>query len=430
MMKICVIGGGSTYTPELIEGFINIHEQIQLKELWLLDLKQNDHKFGIVADFARRMVQKANCGVALHSTFTPQEAIEGADFIIHQFRPGGLQGRIADETIPLRYGLIGQETTGMGGMACALRAFPILEQYVELAKHMSNQAWIINFSNPSGMLTEFIRNYLQYERTIGLCNYPINVLRSLQNLFGCQQQEIFVKYYGLNHLSWIEQVMIQGIDRTADLWQSFHLNPKNIPDAPFPLEFLEQLGLLPNPYLKYFYMTDTMLQQQCEAQQAQGTRGEIVQAIETELLNLYADPSLDHKPPQLEQRGGALYSTAAAELIHDLVTGARTTHIINTRNNGAIQDFPDNYIMEIPVTIIQQGTEPLMLGNSHKAVSGLIVTIKNFERLVIEGYLQKNEDLIRQAMLIHPLGPRLSHVEPLWQALKTANAGFMDGYQG
>ena len=329
-MKICVIGGGSTYTPELIEGFINIHEHIQLDELWLLDLKEHDHKFGIVADFARRMAQKANCGITLHSTFIPEEAIEGADFIIHQFRAGGLQGRIADETIPLRYDLIGQETTGMGGMACALRAFPILEQYVALAKRVSNQAWIINFSNPSGMLTEFIRNYLHYERTIGLCNYPINVLRSLQDLFGCRQQELFVKYYGLNHLSWIEQVMIQGVDRTADLWQSFHLNPKNIPDAPFLPDFLEQLGLLPNPYLKYFYMTDAMLQQQREAQQTQGTRGQVVQALETDLLSLYADPSLDRKPPQLEQRGGALYSTAAAELIHDLVTDAGTIHIINT----------------------------------------------------------------------------------------------------
>lgn len=423
-MKICVIGGGSTYTPELIEGFINIQAQIQLEELWLLDLKHNEHKFGIVADFARRMVQKAHCGLALHSTFVPQEAMEGADVIIHQFRAGGLPGRIADETIPLGYDLIGQETTGMGGMACALRAFPILEQYVELAKRVSNQAWIINFSNPSGLLTEFIRNYLQYERTIGLCNYPINVLRSLQSLFACQQQDISVKYYGLNHLSWIEQVMIRGVDRTADLWQGLRLNPKNISDVPFPPEFLEQLGLLPNPYLKYFYMTDTMLQQQRDAQQAQGSRGEVVQAIETELLNLYADPRLDHKPPQLEQRGGALYSTAAAELIHDLVTDACTTHIINIRNNGAIQDLPDDYVMEIPATITRQGPAPLVLGTSHKAVSGLITTIKNFERLTIEGYLQKSEDLIRQAMLIHPLGPRLSHIEPLWQALKTANAGF------
>lgn len=423
-MKICVIGGGSTYTPELIEGFINIHEPIQLKELWLLDLKQNEYKFGIVTDFARRMVQKANCSVALHSTFIPQEAIENADFIIHQFRPGGLPGRIADETIPLRYGLIGQETTGMGGMACALRAFPILEHYVELAGRVSNQAWIINFSNPSGMLTEFIRNYLQYERTIGLCNYPINVLRSLQTLFSCQQQDLFVKYYGLNHLSWIEQVVIRGLNRTADLWQKFRLNPKNIPDTPFPPDFLEQLGLLPNPYLKYFYMTDAMLQQQRDAQQTQGTRGEVVQAIERDLLTLYADPSLDRKPPQLEQRGGALYSTAAAELIHDLITDAGTIHIINTRNNGAIQDFPEDDVMEIPAEITSEGPEPLVMGESHKSVSGLISTIKNFERLTIEGYLQKNEHLIRQAMLIHPLGPRLSHVEPLWQALKTANAGF------
>jgi 6-phospho-beta-glucosidase len=423
-MKICIIGGGSTYTPELIEGLIRIHPDVQIDELWLLDIKESEEKFQIVADLAQRMLNKTRCGIAFHTSFNASEAIEGADFILHQFRAGGLQGRIADETVPLKYNLIGQETTGMGGMACGLRAFPILEEYVELAKRISNQAWIVNFSNPSGMLTEFIRNYLLYERVIGLCNYPINALRALQQLFNCSQEELSLKYYGLNHLSWIEQIVVNGQDRTEDLWQGFQLNMKNIPDTPFDTSFLTMLKLLPNPYLKYYYMTDVMLQHEFEERDSQGTRGTVVQQLEDELLQLYCQPQLDEKPSQLEQRGGALYSTAAAELIRDLVTDARTMHITNIRNNGTMADFPDNYVMEIPAMITRQGPQIRELGSSHKAVSGLITTIKNFERLTIEGYLQKDERLIQQAMLIHPLGPTVSQVETLWQDLKIAKSYF------
>lgn len=423
-MKVCIIGGGSTYTPELIEGLITIQPDVQIDELWLLDIEASREKFQIVADLARRMLNKAQCGMTLHTTFDAQEAIEGANFILNQFRAGGLPGRIADETVPLKYNLIGQETTGMGGMACGLRAFPILEQYVELAKQSSNNAWMINFSNPSGMLTEFIRNYLRYERVIGLCNYPINALRALQQLFECSRQALSLKYYGLNHLSWIEHVMVNGQDRTADLWQGFRMNMKNIPDTPFEAEFLATLKLLPNPYLKYYYMTDAMLRAEREERDSQGTRGAVVQQLENELLDLYREPELDEKPAQLEQRGGALYSTAAAELIRDLVTDARTTHIVNIRNNGTVVDFPDEYVMEIPAVITKSGPENISLGRSHPAVSGLITTIKNFERLTIEGYLQKDERLIQQAMLIHPLGAKVSQLKALWQDLKAANAAY------
>ncbi len=423
-MKICIIGGGSSYTPELIEGFIHIQQDVRIDEIAMLDIPASAGKFQIVTDLAQRMLKKTGSDIQLAATLTPQEAIEGADFIIHQFRPGRLEGRITDEKIPLNYNLIGQETTGMGGMACGLRAFSLIEQYVEMAKTWSNNAWIINFTNPSGMLTEFIRNYLHYERTIGLCNVPINFLVELQKMFVCQRKDIFLKYYGLNHLSWIEQIQVNGVDRSDELWQGFQMNMKNIPDTEYEPEFIAMLKLLPNPYLRYYYQTDQMLESEIGDLNSKGTRGEVVSQVEQELFKLYADPELDKKPPQLEQRGGFMYSTVATELIRDLITDARSIHIINTRNEGAIEDFPNDYVMEIPAKITRQGPETMQLGQSHQAVTGLISTIKNFERLTIEAYTQTDENRVRQAMLIHPLGPSASQSEALWQDLKQANDNF------
>lgn len=416
-MKITIVGGGSTYTPELIEGLINISAVVPFDEICLLDIPDSRAKFHIVSAFAQRMLEKAGHAAKLHATLDAKQAIQNSDFIIFQFRAGLMPGRIQDELIPLEFGLIGQETTGMGGMACALRALPMLDHYLALVDQYAPKAWIINFSNPSGLLSEYMINYLRYPRCIGLCNVPIEFILESAKAFQCDREEVFLKYYGLNHLSWVDQVIVNGEDRTAVLWDRFKLNMKNIPQTDYEPDFLHKLQLLPNPYLRYFYMTDRMLASEISDRDGDGTRGQVIEKIEEELLQLYADVHLNHKPEQLSKRGGYMYSTVATELIRDLVTDSGRMHIINTRNMGAIRDFPDDYVMEIPAHIFRQGPKSIALGDAHKATIGLVSTIKNFERMVIEGHIHRDAGRIKQAMLIHPLGPNESALEPLWQRL-------------
>ncbi len=423
-MKICIVGGGSTYTPELIEGFINISKAAPVEEIYMLDIPASEEKFRIVSAFAERMIKKSGADISLAATMNAEEAFDGADYIIFQFRAGLMQGRINDELTPLEFGLIGQETTGMGGMACALRAFPIVEKYVDLARKASNNARIISFSNPSGMLTEFMLNYLNYDNCIGLCNVPIEFVLETSKSFGVRRDQVFLKYYGLNHLSWVEKVIIDGRDRTEEMWDRFKLNMKNIPETDYEPDFLQKLRLLPNPYLRYYYMTDKMLQSEYEDRDSRGTRGQVILNIEAELLELYKQKELTEKPEQLSQRGGFMYSTVATELIRDIELDAGTIHIINKRNEGAIEDFPDDYVLEIPAEIKKTKQKSMAMGKANKIVSGLIHTIKNFERLTIEGYLNRDENLIKMAMLIHPLGPTESKLEPMWKKLKEVNRDY------
>ena len=252
-MKVCVIGGGSTYTPELIEGFLKIEKQLDIKEIVMLDIKESEKKINILTDFSKRIIKRAGSKISLTSTYNAKEAVSGADVVISQMRPGCLQGRVKDEKIPLNFGLIGQETTGIGGMANGLRAMPVIEKYTDLIAKYSNDAWIVNFTNPSGMLTEFIVNKLGYKKCVGLCNVPIEFIMKSSEIFKCSRDDIFLKYYGLNHLSWIEEVWVNNKNRTNELWDNFDVNMKNIPDVEYDKSYLPTIKLLLNGYLRYFY---------------------------------------------------------------------------------------------------------------------------------------------------------------------------------
>lgn len=428
-MKISIIGGGSTYTPELIEGLIKISDHVSIREICLLDIPESERKLKILTDFSERILKAAGSKARFSSTFSAEEAISGADFILNQFRAGCMHGRINDEKIPLEYGLIGQETTGMGGMANGLRAMPIMEKYTDMAKKLSNNAWMINFTNPSGMMTEFIVNYLGYEKCIGLCNCPIEFVLQACIVLGCPENELLLRYYGLNHLAWVDGVLVSGQDRTSEVLENIRVNMKNIPDLEYGDNFIPMLKMLPNPYLRYFYNTSQMLKSQMEARGSQGTRGEQILVIEEELLGLYSEPERTRPPEELSKRGGFMYSTVATELIKSIAANDGRTHIINTHNNGTINDFPDDYIMEIPARLTSSGPVAIPLGKAAKPTVGLINTIKNYERLTIEGHLAKDENLIKEAMLIHPLGPEEKDIDRLWNDLKAANKDYFTGFR-
>ena len=423
-MKICVVGGGSTYTPELIEGLIKIEQELNIKEVVMLDIEESVSKIEVLTQFSKRIIENSQSGISLHYELEPRIALTGCDAVIFQFRAGCLKGRVSDEKIPLDFGLIGQETTGIGGMSNGLRAMPIVEKYVEFIKKYSKDAWVINFTNPSGMLTEYIVNTLGYEKCIGLCNVPIEFIMKSCEIFNCLREDVFLKYYGLNHLTWVESVKIKGVDRTQELWDNFDVNMKNIPGIEYSKTFLPNMKLLLNGYLRYFYNDKIMMSREIDERNNEGTRGEQIVKIESELLNLYSEVERVSPPEELSQRGGYMYSTVATELLRDLFTESRRVHIVNIKNNGTLTNLPADYVVEVPAEIDKNGVTIIPLGEASLVTLGLIHTIKSYERLTIMGHHNGEESYIKQAMIVHPLGPQEHDLEALWIKLKTANQGY------
>ncbi len=414
-MKIAIVGGGSTYTPELIKGLLEISNEVKIENVTLLDLKDSETKFENVFQFVKKMVREA---FMLQKTFDPIEAFDGADYVVFQFRPGMLSGRINDEEIPLNYGLLGQETTGIGGFSAALRAFPIIRKYIELVEKHS-KAVVINFTNPSGHITEFVINYLKFERFIGLCNIPINLLKTLSEIIGCQISDIFVKYYGLNHLTFLERIFVKKEDLTERIFQKLKMNLANV-SGDFPAELVECLELYPSPYLKYYLMEKQMI----EKLKIDGTRARKVEQIEKTLLEIYKNS--DSVPPELMLRGGSMYSTAAAHLIRDLAIGSGAIHIVNTRNNGAVTNLPHDYVLEIPCFVKANKVFPMCLGEADEFAVGLIHLVKMYERLAIKAHLNASKKIALKAMLLHPLGPDWDTAPILLDEILKANKEFID----
>lgn len=423
MKKITVIGGGSTYTPELMEGLIAHSKTIGIEEVYLLDVPESD-KFQCVVELSERMVEHANAPFRIRHGFDSKAALSEADFIIQQYRPGFLEGRINDETIPLKYDLIGQETTGVGGFSCALRALPIVQKYVEQVQQYANKnAWIINFTNPSGLISEFVINTLGFERFAGLCNVPINIVQEIAEDIKCDRNDVFLKYYGLNHMTWIEEVFVKGLNVT-DKALSDAFKPENIPDAANFEQFAEEMKMIFNPYLRYYYTTREMLEEELEAKKTKGTRGEQVREIEKELIRKYKDETLNEKPEELTKRGGSMYSTAAVELLRDLCSSKKNNHIVNVRNNGAVKNLDDDYVLEINTTVSENSIRPVCIGDVNPSARGLIHTIKQFERLTIQAHTEQSRKKAKEALIIHPLGPGLDVVDTLLDDILAVNSKY------
>lgn len=423
MKKITVIGGGSTYTPELMEGFLTYCNDIDIGEIYLLDLKES-RKFPIVAELCQRMIDSSDTNLRLKHGYDAKDAISNADFVIQQYRPGLLESRINDEKIPLKYGLIGQETTGVGEFSSGLRAFPIVENYIEMVRKWANKnVYVINFTNPSGLISEFVLNELKFKNFAGLCNIPINTIQTLATHFDCNRKDVFLNYYGLNHMSWIDKVSIRGVDRTKEALGLF-FTPQNLTLSSGLNALSEHFEMILNGYLKYYYFPQEAYREELKDQKTKGTRGEIVKQIEEELIKKYSDKQLYKKPEELSKRGGAMYSTAAVELIRDLTNNKNNIHIINKKNNGAIQNLDDDYVLEISSLASENTLRSVNTGYASPVNQGLIVTMKNFERLTIEAYRKKSLKKARQALLVHPLGPKTGDVNSLLNELIEVNKDY------
>jgi 6-phospho-beta-glucosidase len=427
-LKIAVIGGGSSYTPEIVEGIIQRYEQLPVRELWLVDIELGRHKLEIVGALAKRMVAASGLPIEVHLTLDRRRAIEGADFVSTQMRVGLLEARKWDEHIPNLHKVIGQETTGPGGMMKALRTIPVLLDICRDIEELSPNAWLLNFTNPAGMVTEAINRYSKV-RSIGLCNAPIGLFKWLSGKYAVPADRIYAEFVGLNHLHWVTRVEVAGEDKLPELLdRREEYSAKNVPATEWDPDFLRSLGGLPSYYLKYFYMTDEMLAEQLESLEKNGTRAEVVKRVEDELFQLYQDPGLKEKPKQLEKRGGAYYSEAAVNLMDSLHNDRRDIQTLNVANGRTLDFLPADACIEVNCVVTAQGPLALPVTKVPEQVKGLIHAVKTYERLTIEAAITGNRDLALQAMAHHPLVPSVSMAKTLLGEMLEKNKPYLPAF--
>lgn len=432
-IKIATIGGGSSYTPELMEGFIKRYEELPIREIWLVDIEAGKEKLAIVGAMAQRMWDASPYDVKIHMTLDREEALKDADFVTTQFRVGLLNARIKDERIPAYYGMVGQETNGPGGMFKAFRTVPIIMEIVEDMKRLCPNAWLINFANPSGMVTEAVVRYGKWDRVIGLCNVPVMATMIEPALIGKEPDELIYKFAGLNHFHWHKVTDSHGNDVTMDIidkmYQEDNGLPKNIFDVPFYREQLEQMRMIPCGYHRYYYRQEEMLKHALEEYQTVGTRAQQVKQTEAELFELYKDPELDHKPEQLQQRGGAYYSDAACETIASIYANKNTQIVVSTKNEGAVPDLPADCVVEVTAYVGGQGARNVAFGELPTAEKGWLQVMKAMELLTIEAAVTGDYNTALQAFTINPLVPSGETAKRVMDELFIAHKAYLPNFK-
>jgi 6-phospho-beta-glucosidase len=415
-MKIAVIGGGSTYTPELVSGLSRERERIDVRELVLQDI--NEERRQVVGGLAARMLEAQGFDGRLEITDDLDRAVDGADFVLIQIRVGGQDARLVDETVPLACGCIGQETTGAGGLAKALRTVPVVLEIAERVRELAaDGAWIVDFTNPVGIVTRALLDH--DHRAVGLCNVAIGFQRSFARLLGVEPERVQIDQVGLNHLSWVRFVWLDGRDVLPELLAA---HGDEIADqVTVARRLIDELGVVPSYYLHYFYGHDQVVAEQLEAV----PRAAAVAEIERELLQLYRDPALVTKPRLLEQRGGAFYSEAAIGLVGALAADTGETHIVDVRNEGTIGGLAADDVVEVPARVDRRGAAPLAQPPVAAELLGLMQHVAAYERLAARAALSGEPADVRKALLAHPLIGQHPLSEELAERLLEAGAAHL-----
>ena len=411
-VKVAVVGAGSTYTPELVEGFIRRADRFPVDELALLDIDTS--RLEVVGGLARRMLDRAGYAGRTILTGDRDEAIDGAAFVIVQLRVGGQAARLLDETIPRRFGCIGQETTGPGGFAKALRTVPVVLELAELAaRRGAPGCWFVDFTNPTGLVTQALLD--AGFRALGLCNVAITTQRGFAERFDVTPERVELEHVGLNHLSWVRAIRVDGVDRLPELLGTA-LDELG-EETGFSPELLRSLRAIPSSYLRYYYCAREVLQEQASGR----LRAEEVMEIEAGLLELYRDPNLTEKPALLERRGGAFYSEAAAQLVASLSASTGDAQVVNVRNLGAIPNLPPEDVVEIAATIDAEGAHPVPVAPLGQEMLGLVQHAKAYERLTIEAATSGDRSVALKALLTNPLVNDVDTATRLLDAILDAN---------
>jgi 6-phospho-beta-glucosidase len=431
-IKIVTIGGGSSYTPELIEGFIKRYHELPIRELWLVDIEAGKEKLEIVGNLAKRMVEKAGVPMTIYLTLDRREALKDADFVTTQFRVGLLDARIKDERIPAKYNMIGQETNGAGGVFKALRTVPVIYDIIKDMKELCENAWLINFTNPAGVVSEAVFRYCDFEKYIGVCNVPINMTMHFAEQLSVKPKDLVPIFGGLNHLSFVLNVFHRKKDRLPEIMERIRENQmtmNNIDPLAWSHAFIKELGCYPSPYLKYYYFYEEMFKKFMTSYEKHETRAELVKDIETKLFKKYEDLELKEKPEELSKRGGAYYSDVACSVISSIYNDKRDYQVVNTINNGHITDLPDGCAIEITCRITKDGPIPVHIGKLPVQIRGLIQSVKAYEELLADAIYERNLDKALLALQIHPLTKSTIEAKKAFDELVEAHRPYLRYYE-
>ncbi|WP_078411887.1 6-phospho-beta-glucosidase [Priestia abyssalis] len=433
-LKIVIIGGGSSYTPEIIEGFIHRYESFPVTELALVDIESGSEKLEIVGALAARMIKKSGLPIKISWTLNRKEALQNAHFVTTQIRVGGLDAREKDERIPLTHGVLGQETNGPGGIFKAFRTIPVLMDICRDIHEICPDAWLINFTNPAGMVTEALLKYSPHKKVIGVCNIPFNMKNSVAEMMNCEAKDVEIEFVGINHFVFGRKVLIKGMNRTAEVIEKLinkemDYSPANIVSLGWSKEFIQSLNLLPNPYHQYYFQTEDVLEKDLKAFAENGTRAEIVKEVEKELFVKYQDKKLQEKPKELEKRGGAYYSDAACSLMNSIYNNKGDIQTVNILNEGAITDLPNDSVIEVNAVITKDGPKPIAIGELPLSVKGIIQQMKAFEQLVIEASVSGEYLKAYQAMVMNPLVPSEKKAKILLDELLEVHKDYLPQFQ-
>jgi 6-phospho-beta-glucosidase len=412
-MKITVIGGGSTYTPELADGLGRLAPWVT--ELVLVD--PDEARLAAVGPVSVRIMRAHGHPAAVRWTTDAGDGLDGAAAVLIQLRVGGQAARNRDETWPLEYGCVGQETTGAGGLAKALRTVPIVLDIAERARLLAPDAWLVDFTNPVGIVTRALLD--AGHRAVGLCNVAIGLQRYVASALDVGPERVSLRHAGLNHLTWVRGIEVDGKEVLPGLLAAHGKEIAERAGAPLPV--LHDLGAVPSYYLRYFYFHDTVVGEQ----RARPTRAAEVAAIERELLELYADPALDRKPELLARRGGAFYSEAAVTLIASLFSDGGDTQVVNLRNSGTLPFLPDEAVIEVPAVIGGGGAEAVDVAPFAPVFRGLIAHVSGYEELALDAALRGGRSRVVAALLAHPLVGQRDLAERMADRLIAENAAFL-----
>ncbi|HEX7974358.1 MAG TPA: 6-phospho-beta-glucosidase [Anaerolineales bacterium] len=429
MIKVTVIGGGSTYTPELVNGFLARRESLPIDELWLMDI--DPQRLEIVGGFAQRMAAAQGNPFSVILSQDQPEAVNGAAYVITQLRVGQMPARRADEYLGQRHGLIGQETTGVGGMAKALRTIPVILGVAEDMRRLAPGALLVNFTNPAGLVTEALCRYAPDVPAVGVCNVAVTVkmgiLKSLQEQMGREipPERAELNTLGLNHLTWHRGFKVDGEELWPQVLRTYLEDLKREPEPEFEPTLVETLGMIPNYYLGYYYYTAHKLAAQ---QQWPPSRAEQVMEIEAGLLKQYADPRRTEPPSDLMKRGGAFYSTVAAQLLNAHYNDLGEVHVVNTRHAGAVPVWPEDWVLEMPCRVDRDGLQALPAEPLPPACFGLVAQIKSYELLTVEAAVHGDRKAAYEALLAHPLGPSADRIPAVLDDLLQTHRAYLSRF--
>ncbi|MGY3572279.1 6-phospho-beta-glucosidase [Vibrio paucivorans] len=431
-LKVVVIGGGSSYTPELVEGLLTRSHELPISDLWLVDIEEGMEKAAIIASLTERMIAKAGCQIRVHLTTDRKAALEDADFVCSQFRAGRMEARLRDERIALKYKMIGQETNGLGGFSNACRTIPIALEIAKEMEELCPNAWLLNFTNPSGMVTEALTRYSNI-KTVGLCNVPVNMERGAAKMLDVERKDITMQIAGLNHLVWARKVLHKGEDKLEQVLEELlqgndQMTPKNIPPFNWDADLLRDMGMVPCAYLRYYYQSRDIINKEFEASESKSNHADLVAKVEAQLLEIYRDPNLDTKPKILEERGGAYYSEAACELMSSIYNNKRTIMHVNTRNNGAIQGLPDDCAVEVSAVITSSEILPLNVEPFPTDTLRLIQLMKEFETLTVQAAMTGDINAAKRALILNPIVDAGTHIDDALRETVRENIEFMPAF--